>query len=175
MLKKINPQKLLIQLIIITIGALIGISAFSGWNKENISRNGEVAGGEVGIETQPQDLLSSTTREPKGVQRQYDEAVARPIDPSTNSLTIITGSTKTNLTFTEGQTLYEIFNSKENVGKINFRGKEYTGIGFFVTDIGELHSGGGNDLLYYVNGVEANSGISVYKPKVGDVVEWKLE
>lgn len=181
MLKKINPQKLLIQLIIITIGALIGISAFPGWNKENTNQN---------------NILPIITPHPNpspnfsNLERGKIESSASGISPlsktegfgegaggevSSSSITLITGSTKTNLTFTEGQTLYEIFNSKENAGKINFKGKEYTGIGFFVTDIGELHSGGGNDLLYYVNGVQANSGVSVYKPKVGDVVEWKLE
>lgn len=173
-MKKINPQKLLIQLIIITIGLMFGIFAFSNGQKENISRNVEGAGGEVGIETQPQDLLSSSTREPKGVQHQYGEVNVTAEIPQ-DSFTLITGSTKTNLTFTEGETLYKIFNSKENSGKIEVKGKEYTGIGFFVTDIGELHSGGGKDLLYYVNGVEASAGVSVYKPKVGDVVEWKLE
>lgn len=166
-MKKIDPQKLLIQLVIVTIGMMIGISAFSNWNKEEISQNQD----QIGSNTADIPPLSKTEGFGEGSGGEVKPIVA----PSPNSLTLITGATKTNLFFTEDQTLYEILNSKENAGKINFKGKDYTGIGFFVTDIGELHSGDGKDLLYYVNGIEASSGISVYKPKVGDVVEWKLE
>jgi len=30
-------------------------------------------------------------------------------------------------------------------------------------------------LLYYINGKEASVGVSTYKPKNGDIIEWKLK
>lgn len=174
-MKKINLTKLLINGVIILIAMIIGISVFSNGHKENkINPESEV---QTSSPT-PSDKEEETA---PSIQSPITEKLSPVSDTKTpnqiseDSLTLITGPTKTTFTFQEGQTFFEILNSKENINKIKFIGKDYTGIGFFITDIGELHSGGGNDLLYYVNGVQANSGISVYKPKVNDVVEWKLE
>ena len=39
-------------------------------------------------------------------------------------------------------------------GKINFEGKNYPGLGFFVTKINSLTNGEGKNLMYDINGVE---------------------
>ena len=96
-------------------------------------------------------------------------------DVKADFATLIAGDMTVNLQITQGQTLYEVLQNEENQKLISFAGRQHTGLGFFVTDIGNLHSGGGKDLLYYVNGIEASSGISVYVPKKNDVIEWKLE
>ena len=74
-----------------------------------------------------------------------------------------------------GETLYQEMSDEKNAGHISFSGKEYQGLGFFVTDIGSLHEGNGKYLFYYVNGVEASAGVSTFVPKVGDLIEWKLK
>ncbi len=56
-----------------------------------------------------------------------------------------------------------------------FSGKEYPALGFFVSDIGDLHSGDGDYLIYYINGKEASVGVSSYELRDGDTIEWKLE
>ena len=60
-------------------------------------------------------------------------------------------------------------------GKITFEGKEYPALGFFVTEINGLKSGGGKNLMYYINGTEASLGVSSYIIKEGDSIEWKLK
>ena len=93
----------------------------------------------------------------------------------TDSVNLIAGDKNINLQITQGQTLYEILQNEENKKLILFDGKEYTGIGFFVTSIGNLHQENGKYLMYYVNGIEASLGISQYVPKSGDLIEWKLK
>lgn len=89
--------------------------------------------------------------------------------------TVLAGNTTISLAIPENTTFYNALIQAKSEGKIDFEGKNYPGIGFFVTDIGTLHSGDGLDLLYYVNGKEATVGVSSYILKNGDVIEWKLE
>ena len=77
--------------------------------------------------------------------------------------------------FTSNTILYDALVREKNEGRINFSGKNYPGLGFFVTDIGSLHAGMGKNLIYYINGKEATVGVSSYTLKDGDVIEWKLE
>ena len=71
--------------------------------------------------------------------------------------------------------LYDALVQAKANGKINFSGRNYPGLGFFVTDIGTLHAGGGKNSIYYINGVEATVGISSYMLRNGDIIKWKLE
>jgi len=77
--------------------------------------------------------------------------------------------------FTPNTFLYDALVREKDKGNIDFSGKNYPGLGFFVTDIGTLHSGNGKNLIYYINGKEATVGVSSYALKDGDVIEWKLE
>ena len=79
------------------------------------------------------------------------------------------------LTFHAGETLYEAMIEAKNVGTLSFSGKEYPGLGFFVTSIGSLTEGNGKNLMYFINGKEASVGISTYVPKNGDTIIWKLQ
>ena len=77
--------------------------------------------------------------------------------------------------FAPNTLLYDALVQEEKEGRIDFSGKMYPNLGFFVTDIGTLHSGNGKNLIYYINGKEAAVGVSSYKLKDGDIIEWKLE
>ena len=88
---------------------------------------------------------------------------------------IITGEVTTKISFAPGTIFYDALIEARAERQISFDGKNYPGLGFFVTDIETLHAGDGKDLLYYVNGKEANVGVSAYTLKDGDVIEWKLE
>lgn len=72
-------------------------------------------------------------------------------------------------------TFYDALVKAKNENEITFSGKNYPGLGFFVTEIGTLRAGSGKNLLYYINGKEATVGVSSYTLKDGDVIEWKLE
>ena len=77
--------------------------------------------------------------------------------------------------FDKGKTLHDVLVDPKNKTEFQCKGKDYTSLGFFVTDIGSLHSGGGKNLLYYVNDKEASVGVSNYIPQSGDRIDWKLE
>lgn len=92
-----------------------------------------------------------------------------------NTITLKLGDTNINLPIQDGASLYDILLAGQKTGQINFTGKNYSGMGFFISSVGDLKEGNGKYLIYYVNGTEANLGISSYIPKVGDVIEWKLQ
>jgi len=96
-------------------------------------------------------------------------------EENTKSATILAGNTTVQLQFAPGAIFYDALTQAKIKKQIEFNGKNYPGLGFFVTDIGTLHSGGGKYLLYYINGQEATVGVSAYTLKDGDIIEWKLE
>jgi hypothetical protein len=74
-----------------------------------------------------------------------------------------------------GGSLLSILTDVQKRGEITFSGKEYTGLGFFVTELGSLKEGDGKHLMYSINGKEASVGVSNYIPKTGDTVLWELK
>jgi len=94
---------------------------------------------------------------------------------NTENITLILGEEIINLSFAPETFFYDALMEASNAGNLTFEGKNYPGLGFFITDIGPLHSGNGKYLLYYINGKEATVGVSAYKLKNGDIIEWKLE
>ncbi len=94
---------------------------------------------------------------------------------NSQSASISAGNIKLNLQFAPNTLFYDTLVQAKNAGKITFSGKNYPGLGFFVTDIGSLHSGNGKNLLYYINGKEAQVGVSSYTLNSGDTIEWKLK
>lgn len=91
------------------------------------------------------------------------------------NITVTAGDFSVSLTPKEGSTLFDALTEAKNNGKILFEGKQYPSLGFFVTKIESLSESGGKHLIYYINGKQANSGISLYVLKNGDVIDWKLE
>ena len=98
-----------------------------------------------------------------------------PKNNQTESATVLAGDAKVQLLFAPNTIFYDALVQARNQGQIVFDGKNYLGLGFFITDIGTLHSGAGTHLLYYINGKEAIVGVSLYTLKDGDIIEWKLE
>jgi Domain of unknown function (DUF4430) len=99
--------------------------------------------------------------------------VKKPIASSHVTVTIPGESRR--ILLAPSQALYDALIVSKRDGTLSFSGIEYPGLGFFVTDIGTLHQGRGKYLIYYVNGVEASTGVSAYVPHDGDVIEWKLK
>ena len=117
---------------------------------------------------EPQAPAKAATNQPK------PPTLAVPLPDSKNA-TVIAGEATAILSFDDGDTFYDALMEARNEGKLQFSGKNYPALGFFVTDIGTLHSGNGDDLLYYINGKEAAVGVSAYVLKDGDIIEWKLK
>ncbi len=91
------------------------------------------------------------------------------------SITLKAGSSTIRLPIKEGISLYDSLVLDQQKGLLAFSGTEYPGLGFFMTDIGTLHQGGGKYLVYFINGNDASIGISSYIPKNGDMIEWQLK
>lgn len=91
------------------------------------------------------------------------------------SVTIIADDANFHLSFNEGMSLYEALYEAREKNQITFLGRQYSGLGFFITNIGSLHQIRGKNLMYDINGKEAQVGISSYLPQNGDIINWKLK
>jgi hypothetical protein len=72
-------------------------------------------------------------------------------------------------------TVYDFMEQLQNEGKINFTEKNYAGMGKLIDGINGIKNNNSQSWIYYVNGKEAQVGVSNYKIKSGDVVSWKYE
>ena len=99
-----------------------------------------------------------------------------PQAPSvTPTISLTAGTVNVSLSIHTGDTLYDAMVRAQHAGMLTFSGKEYSGLGFFVTSVGSLTQAGGKYPMYFVNGVEASVGVSTYVPKSGDTIIWKLK
>ena len=72
--------------------------------------------------------------------------------------------------------VYDLMNTLKEQRKIDFKGYDYSGLGFFVEEInGVKNDPAGENWIYYVNGQPAPVGVSYYKFKNNDTIEWKYE
>ena len=75
-----------------------------------------------------------------------------------------------------GSSVYDLMNKLKQEKKIDFQGRDYAGLGFFVEAInGVKNNPADENWIYYVNGRPAPVGASNYKVKVNDVIEWRYE
>ena len=159
-MKKIISKKISIFICILII--LPGIFAFVPLQKEQI------------VPVPQQTALHGNPVKEPAAKIIPDEKVSKN-DPVTKSIVLKIGGTNMKLPIVFGQTLYQTMLAAEKSGAISFAGKDYSGLGFFMTDIGDLYQGNGKFLVYYINGTEASVGVSSYFPNDGDVIEWKLQ
>jgi hypothetical protein len=130
---------------------------------------------EAPIDIQNTPIVSVQTQSPAPSfipTSEKEKAVATSVVSETFRLAA--GSTVLSLQVTGGPLLTILTSAKER-GEIAFSGKEYPGLGFFVTEFGSLKEGDGKHLMYFINGKEASVGVSLYIPKAGDSVVWELK
>src|SRR3989338_10034656 len=88
----------------------------------------------------------------------------------------ITAGTDISFTATaDSASVYDFMHRLRKEGKISFVEKNYMGMGKFIVAINGVKGNGDKNWIYYVNGKKAQTGVSNYKLKLGDVVSWKLE
>jgi len=75
----------------------------------------------------------------------------------------------------EKTSVYDFMSQLRAEGKINFTEKNYIGIGEFIESINGIKNSDSLVWIYYINGVQAQIGISNYKITPGDIVSWKYE
>jgi len=75
---------------------------------------------------------------------------------------------------TKEENIYDFMVKLKKEGKIDFKDKNYYGMGMFIEEINGIKNGDKN-WIYYVNGKKANIGVSNYKINNGDIISWKYE
>lgn len=96
-------------------------------------------------------------------------------EDSTQKFILKTPEKNLEIGFTEGESLYDAMWRAKNIGKLNFEGKNFPVLGYFVEEIEELKQGDDKFLFFYINGTESSVGVSAYKLKQGDQIEWRLK
>lgn len=78
----------------------------------------------------------------------------------------------------EGSTAYDLMvEAASQYDNFSFRGREFSGLGFFVEEINGLSQDQKEGMywIYYINGQSAPIGVSLYEVKANDVITWKYE
>ena len=80
------------------------------------------------------------------------------------------------ITVKSDSSVYDLMSQLKKQNKIDFKGSDYSGMGFFIEEInGVKNNPAGENWIYYINGRPAPIGISYYKLKNNDTIEWKYE
>ncbi len=177
-MSKNKKQIYIAVLVAVVFGGLAVYFAFPPLLNQGGVRGGNSASEKITKLTTP----SQPAVEPPLLQQGGEESATTPSIPllgkggeenTQGSVSVSAGNTTIHLE--PNQIFYDALVQAKNAGKLEFSGKNYPGLGFFVTDIGTLHSGNGKSLIYYINGKESAVGVSSYTLKDGDIIEWKLE
>ena len=79
------------------------------------------------------------------------------------------------ITVAVGETMIQLLEKQMGAAKIEFKTKEFTGLGVMVEAIGSKTNGDENKYWqYWVNNVSIPYAASSYVVKPGDVIEWKF-
>lgn len=101
------------------------------------------------------------------------------ISPTTNDQPHIlyVGDKRHEISIPEQSTVYNLMISLKQRGDLDFKGKDSSGLGFFVEEINGIKNNIKENTfwIYYVNGKTANVGVSYYILKTNDIINWKYE
>ncbi|MFH0955756.1 MAG: DUF4430 domain-containing protein [Candidatus Falkowbacteria bacterium] len=102
-------------------------------------------------------------------------AVSAPSEEKNKTVMIVNG-VKYAAAIESDSSVYDLMELLKQENKINFFGRDYSGLGFFVEEInGVKNNPSGENWVYYVNGQPAQVGVSNYIIKENNVIEWKYE
>ena len=93
------------------------------------------------------------------------------------SAALIVGDKKYETSVPENSSVYDLMEKLQKESDFRFSGKNYPELGFFVEEINGKKNNPQNSQywIYYINGQEANLGVSAMKVKQGDIITWKYE
>ncbi len=124
----------------------------------------------------PSNPTSSQPAGETGTYRVTEENKVSAVNiPNIQKATLQIEETRHESEIKEGASIYDLMSKLRSEGKINFKEKDYPGMGKFIEEINGRRGGADTYWVYYVNEKKAQIGISNYKLSPGDVVSWKLE
>ena len=101
------------------------------------------------------------------------EVVDAPVEKKIKAVMIVSGA-EYEVEIADGSSVYDLMDQLKRENKIDFSGRNYAGMGFFVEEInGAKNDAAGKNWIYYVNGRPAPVGISNYLIKANDIIKWK--
>lgn len=167
MRKKQNIRKVITISIFVLLCAtlFVGVTLGFSFKKNNTQEQKE----NVDIIIENKESATSTTKTDSPEKKAAEEI------SFSKQATLRVGEDVFTIQVSEQATVYDAMNNLMSEGKMTFDGKDYPGLGFFVTQINSLISSDGKNLMYYINGKEASLGVSTYVIKEGDIIEWKLK
>jgi hypothetical protein len=132
------------------------------------------------VNTNLVDQLKAVEKQNKAVSTEAKK-IAQPeagklqVEEKIKAVMIVSGA-KYEAEVKAGSSVYDLMNLLKSRNKINFSGKNYSELGFFVEEINGIKNDlAGKNWFYYINGRPAQVGISNYIIKPNDIVEWKYE
>lgn len=121
-------------------------------------------------------ITEPTTTTPKIAETEYDPP---PITTATNTtpFKLAINDQTIEAQTEQGATVFKAMQNLMAENKISFHATNYSGIGYFVDEIGGIKNDQQNGLywIYYINGQSASVGISLYSLKPNDIITWKYE
>lgn len=161
------------NLVIIFISLLLAL--VSGWAVFSTREKGQPALSQTGKIV---DLSSRPVAKEKPIVRPEKTALSETNGGEVETIQVvmlINGAEY--LTATKPvSSVYDLMNALREQNRIDFKSNNYSGMGFFITEInGVKNDPAGKNWLYYVNDKLAPIGISFYKLKNNDTIEWKYE
>lgn len=103
------------------------------------------------------------------------EPARQPVEEKIKVVMLVNGL-KYEVAVKPGSSVYDLMNLLKTENKIDFSGKDYAGLGFFMEALNGLKNNpSGENWVYYINGKPAPVGISGYELKNNDLIEWRYE
>lgn len=112
---------------------------------------------------------------PVAIKQEKEYANLPDIQPQTVKTILEINDKKYETEIREETSVYDFMNKLRSEGKINFKEKNYVGMGKFILEINGIKNSGDKNWIFYVNREKANVGVSNYKIMPGDVVSWNYE
>jgi hypothetical protein len=175
-----NRKKIIFALVFVIISVVFFMQAFENNVSNNLAKS--VASDLSSSKNFIQDEAGAgeiKTEHVKNIEKSTDSSIfatsSQIVNKSQNAEIIILDK-KIEFSFEEGDSLFNAMNELQNSGQISFKGKEFSAMGFFVEEINGFKQLPKERKYwrYYVNNKEASVGISNYKLKNNDSIEWKL-
>ncbi len=122
-------------------------------------------------------LVGFSLRQPSVATPNIPDSLGNIEAQKTIPVTLIVEGTSYELRVIPGSSVYDVMKQAQTIKGLEFTGKDFSGIGYFVEEI----NGKRQDLsnrhfwIYYVNDQKAKAGISSVFVDNQDIIEWKYE
>lgn len=98
-----------------------------------------------------------------------------PVSPSISRISLVAGTFSRTIDVPDGISVYDAMKLAASTTPFDFKATYYSGLGYFVEQIGGVKNSGGTYWTLYVNGEYSMVGASDRRIRSGDRVEWKFE